>query len=155
MLFEDQPIGIETDLKSNFIDLERLFELGFTETGTDGYDFSISPNIHLNFNCDIGRLHYKRFKPTSITGNLLVKNQMAVFRNVHMNGLGGAMNFDGIVNAQHQNAIDVSSQFNVAGIHVDSVFYIFENFKQTFIEDRHLKGQAYADVMMELTLNEN
>jgi len=39
-------------------------------------------------------------------------------------------------------------------VYVDSVFYVFENFRQTFIEDKHLKGQAFADVSMEMTFNE-
>ena len=29
LLFENQPIGIETDLKSNFLDVDQLFALGF------------------------------------------------------------------------------------------------------------------------------
>jgi hypothetical protein len=32
---------------------------------------------------------------------------------------------------------------------------VFENFNQTFIQDKHLKGRATADVDLELTLNQN
>jgi hypothetical protein len=48
----------------------------------------------------------------------------------------------------------VISSFKLDGLHVDSIFYVFENFDQTFIEDRHLKGRAYANVDLEMTLNE-
>jgi hypothetical protein len=40
-------------------------------------------------------------------------------------------------------------------IFVDSVFYVFQNFDQDFVQDKHLKGQASADVTMEMTLNEH
>jgi hypothetical protein len=45
--------------------------------------------------------------------------------------------------------------FKVDNINVDSAFYVFENFKQDFIQDRHLKGKATADVNLEMTLNEH
>jgi hypothetical protein len=41
------------------------------------------------------------------------------------------------------------------GIYVDSIFYVFENFQQDFIQDKHLKGQAHADVNMEMVLKPN
>ena len=47
------------------------------------------------------------------------------------------------------------SAFKLNGIHIDSAFYIFEDFRQDFIKQEHLKGQAYADVDLEMVLNEN
>jgi AsmA-like C-terminal region len=155
LLFEDQPIGIEADLKSNFLDVDQLFEIGFGEAKSDSYKFSISPNVHLNFNCDLKSLKYKRFHPQTIKGNLLVKNQVAVSRNIAMKAMGGDLSLNGIVDAKNPKAIDVVSSFKLNGIYVDSVFYVFENFFQTFIQDKHLKGQAFADVNLEMTLTED
>jgi AsmA-like C-terminal region len=155
LLFDDQPIGIEADLKSTFLDADQLFKIGFGEDLTTGIKFHISPNIHLNFNCDIKRLSYKRFRPRHIKGNLLVKNQVAVSRNIEMKTMGGNLQFNGIVDAGKPTAIEISSSFKLDGIYTDSVFYVFENFGQSFIKDTHLKGQAYADVSMEMSLTEN
>jgi hypothetical protein len=58
------------------------------------------------------------------------------------------------VDAKNNKAIDVMITAKLSGIHVDSAFYVFKNFNQDFIEDKHLKGQANADVMFELSLNE-
>lgn len=154
LLFENQPIGIETDLKSNFLDLDQLFSIGFEEEESNEYQFRISPDLQLNFNCDVKAMKYKRFKPTNIKGDLLVKNQVAVSRNITMNTMGGALTLNGIVDAKNSKAIDVISTFKLDGQHVDSIFYVFENFDQTFIEDKHLKGRAYANVELEMTLNE-
>jgi hypothetical protein len=155
LLFENQPIGIEADLKSNFLDVDQLFEIGFGESKSDGYKFSISPNVYLNFNCDVKSLKYRRFHPQAIKGNLLVKNQVAVSRNIAMKVMGGDLSLNGIVDAKSPKAIDVVSSFKLNGIYVDSVFYVFENFFQTFIQDKHLKGQAFADVNLEMTLAED
>jgi hypothetical protein len=161
LLFENQPIGIETDLRSNFLDVDQLFALGFgktdggNKTGRQQYEFGISKNINLNFNCDVRGLRYKRFHATNLKGDLLVKNQIAVSRKINFHSMGGEMSFSGIVDAQNNKAIDVVSTFRVNGIHVDSVFYVFENFDQDFIQDKHLRGKTTADVSLEMVLNQN
>lgn len=162
LLFENQPIGIETDLKSDFLDVDQLFVIGFgkpepgvSKQNQTQYEFKISRNINLNFNCNVKALRYRRFHATQLKGDLLVKNEMAVSRNIMFNSMGGNMTFSGIVDAKNNKAIDVVSTFRLKGIHADSVFYVFENFDQNFIVDKHLKGQADADVSLELTLNQN
>jgi len=158
LLFENQPIGIETDLKSNYLDVDQLFAIGFGKSaaGKDqGYEFSISRNINLNFNCDVRELRYKRFHANNLKGDLLVKNEMAVSRNITFDAMGGDMKFSGIVDAKNKKAIDVVSTFKLNGIYIDSIFYVFENFSQDFIVDKHLKGQTSADVNLEMVLNPN
>jgi hypothetical protein len=153
LLFENQPIGIETDLHARHLDVSELFALGFAEQqSTEQYSFAISKNLYLNFNCDVKSLRYKKFNAHEVKGDLLVKNQVAVSRNLSFNALGGALSLTGIVDAQKSDSIDVISSFKLQQVHVDSIFYVFENFQQQFIEDRHLKGQATADVTLEATL---
>ena len=156
LLFDNQPIGVEADLKSSFLDLDELFSVGF---GTDDskpheYEFSISPNVHLNFNCDIKSLRYKNFAARKLMGDLLVKNEVAVSRNINLKTMGGDLSLSGIVDAKNHKAIDVLTTAKLNGIHLDSIFYVFKNFNQDFIEDKHLKGQTTADVTFELVLNE-
>lgn len=161
LLFENQPIGIETDLKSNFLDLDELLALGFgkKQTGQSAkdseYEFSISPNINLNFNCDVKSLRYKHFHAQNLNGDLLVKDRTAVSRRINMQTMGGTLTFSAIVDAHNPKAIDIVNTSKLNGIYIDSVFYVFENFNQNFIEDKHLKGQAYADVNLEMALNPN
>ncbi|MFZ5972300.1 MAG: AsmA-like C-terminal region-containing protein [Bacteroidota bacterium] len=154
LLFENQPIGIEAELRSGFVDLDQLFELGYGDRQSEDYEFSLSPNVHLNFNCDVQSLHYKKFKPRQLKGNLLIKNQMAVSRDISVKALGGELTLNGILDAKNPKAIDVVSSFKLNGIHVDSLFYLFDDFGQSFIQSKHLKGQAVADVSLEMTLNE-
>ena len=154
LLFDNQPIGIEADLKSDFIDLDQLFEIGFGKNNSSDYNFAISPNLRLNFNGAIKSMKYRRFKPKNIKGDLLIKNQMAVSRSIRFDAMGGAINLNGIVDAKNPHAIDIVSSFKLDAVNLDSIFYVFENFKQTFIEDRHLKGKSFADISLDMTMNE-
>jgi hypothetical protein len=159
LLFENQPVGIEADLRANYLNVDELFAYGFgkeTETGkTSEYEFSISRNLNLNFNCTVGKLQYKRFSGRALQGDLLVKNEVAVSRNIKVKTMGGDLTLSGLVNAQNRKAIDVSGTFKLNGLRVDSIFYVFENFQQSFIQDKHLKGNAFADVSLDFTLNQN
>lgn len=80
---------------------------------------------------------------------------MAVSRRLTLKTMGGNLLLSGIVDAKNNKAIDVVSTLRLNGINLDSVFYVFENFNQTFIQDKHLKGKATADVNLEMTLNQN
>jgi hypothetical protein len=159
LLFENQPVGIEADLRSRYLNVDELFEFAFgkdVERGKEKeYEFSISPNLQLNFNCDISRLTYKRFNGRSLKGDLLVGSKVAVSRNIQVKTMGGDLTLSGIVDAKNPKAIDVSGSFKLNGLRMDSIFYVFENFQQTFIQDKHLKGSAVADVSLDFTLNQN
>lgn len=156
MLFENQPIGIETDLKSDHVNLEELFNLGFGETNSDEeFSFSISPNVFLNFNCDIQSLHYKRFHARNVTGDLLVKNEVAVSRNLSFESMGGSLTLSGILDAKNPKATDVVSTIKLVNVNADSAFFVFENFRQDFIQDKHLRGKATAEINLEMTLNQH
>lgn len=158
ILFDNQPIGIETDLRSAHLDLEELLNLGFGDeepSENEEFTFSISPNVYLNFNCDIGHLSYKKFHAVNLKGDLLVKNEIAVSRKLAFESMGGALTLSGILDAKNRKAIDLVTTAHLDKVNVDSAFYVFENFQQTFIRDTHLKGKATADVNMEMTLNEH
>lgn len=157
LFFPDQPIGIEADLQSHFVDLDELFALGFSpDTGNakkGEYEFRISDDVNLKFNCKLGSLRYKKFKARDVSGDLLVQNSTAVSRNISLTSMGGTISVSGRVDARQAGRVNVSSVAKLAGIHIDSVFYVFENFNQSFIRDTHLKGQAYADVDLSMVLN--
>lgn len=154
LIFEDQPIGIEADLKSNFLDVDQLFAIGFGTNEEGPYKFNISHNLNLNFTYDVKRMQYKRFHPTAVKGDLLVKGQVAIARNIRFQAMGGSIDLSGIVDAKNPKAIDLISSAKLNGVHLDSIFYVFNNFQQDFIGYQHLKGQANADISFETTLDE-
>jgi hypothetical protein len=64
----------------------------------------------------------------------LVKNEVAVSRNIKLKTMGGDLELSGIVDAKNNKAIDVMTTAKLNGIFVDSAFYVFKNFNQDFIE---------------------
>jgi hypothetical protein len=151
-LFEGQPIGIEADLVSQRIELDEMFDMIFGSEQSEEYAFSIPRSLLLNFNCQVGYLNYRKFNARALQGDLLIKNQMAVSRNLRFRGMGGEVILSGIVDAKNPKATDLVNTTKLSGIHLDSLFFVFDNFRQDFIKHEHLKGQADADINLEATL---
>jgi hypothetical protein len=122
LLFENQPIGIEADLKSKFLNLDQLFAIGFgSSTSDQEYAFNISNNLQLNFNCDVASTQYKRFRGKLVRGNLLVKGKVAVGRDISLKTMGGKLKLSAIVDAKNSRAIDIVSTLQLTDINIDSV----------------------------------
>lgn len=152
LVFDDQPISIEADLNSDLVDLDELLTGNVAENpesqaeGEQYYSFKISPKLELTFNCNVKGLKFRRFVAQSIKGKLKVKDQNAQASNINMSAAGGIMNLDGRVDARKENFIEVNTEASFDKIHIDSIFYLFYNFNQDFLVDRHLKGQISAEV---------
>ena len=160
LLSKKQPLIIQANLQSPMIDLDELLsseiDKGRNESaGLVKYYFDITPRLNLDFNCDVDKLKFRRFRGKNIKGGLWVKNQKATARNLSFNAAGGTVTLNGTVDAKPKNDLLISTRTKFDHIEVDSVFYIFENFNQSFLEDRHLKGQFYSTVNTQLAFNKN
>ncbi|MDW8332306.1 MAG: AsmA-like C-terminal region-containing protein [Cyclobacteriaceae bacterium] len=155
LLFENQPLGIEADLQARYINLAQLFEYAFASSEAEdkkAFEFAISPLVNLKFIADIQALRFNRFYARKLKGDLTVTGQTALSRNISFSGLGGDVLLTGSLNAKNPKVIEASGGLLLDGVHLDSAFYVFNNFGQTFIQNHHLKGRAFAEIMMEMKL---
>ncbi|MCS6974448.1 MAG: AsmA-like C-terminal region-containing protein [Cyclobacteriaceae bacterium] len=155
LLFENQPLGIEADLQARYINLAQLFEYAFASSEAEdkkAFEFAISPLVNLKFMADIQALRFNRFYARKLKGDLTVTGQTALSRNISFSGLGGDVLLTGSLNAKNPKVIEASGGLLLDGVHLDSAFYVFNNFGQTFIQNHHLKGRAFAEIMMEMKL---
>jgi hypothetical protein len=110
------------------------------------YHLGISPKLNISFNCDVKKADLKRFHGKDISGRLRVKDQIALVEDVSMSTMGGQLYLEGSIVGKHP----VHREFQVYGlldnIYVDSVFYVFNNFRQQFLVDKNLRGQIDARV---------
>ncbi len=160
LLSKKQPMIIQANLTSSMIDLDELLSSEIATAPTQNnnpvkYYFDITPRLNLQFNCKVNRLKFRRFRGKNIVGDLWVKNQQAWTRNLSFNAAGGAVKLSGEVDARPKHDLIITTKANFDNINVDSTFYIFENFNQDFLEDRHLKGQFYSEVSSKLAFDKN
>lgn len=152
LIHQDQKIGVEASLKSELIDLDELLSLN-PSSGKAPYSFYISPFLQAHLDCDIQELKFRRFHPKEISGDFKIRNQVAFSDKLTLSAMGGKMDLLGMADASRDDLVRISANATFNHIAVDSVFFVFENFGQTFLEDRHLKGFLNADVGTSMILS--
>lgn len=153
LLLEDQSVGIDTKLKADFIDLDQLLDFGFGQMHSAEYKFDISPLLYLRFHYDAGILKYRRFRAMSLSGDLSVKGKIAQLKKNRFNSMGGSVELDGLVDARKKNIVSVVAGFKTKDVRLDSTFYVFEDFGQEFITQKHLKGKMTSDIRLTADLD--
>ena len=161
LIQKNSPIKVQADLKSKHIDFDELLKSNFASRDTlanqpqSRYAFSISPRISIDFNCLVNHLKFRKFRGSNIVGQVDINNQIAILKNVSFSSMGGRINISGSVNNKRDNLVETISEANLYNISIDSVFYVFNNFNQTWLIDRNLKGQLDADVNLYMNLDQN
>jgi hypothetical protein len=157
---KNNPLKLQADLRSRYIDFDELLKSNFAsrdtmESQNKKYEFAISPNISIDFNCEIDRLKFRRFRGADIKGRLDIENQIAVLKNISFSSMGGRINVSGSVNNRNPELVETITEANLYNISIDSVFHVFHNFNQTWLIDKNLKGQLDADVNLYMTFDKN
>ena len=152
----NQPIKVEAKLKSRELYMEELLSGAMAESGTaastGSYRFDISPQLDLRIACEVGYVEFKRFRGKKIAGRLEVKNQQAFLDDIRMDIAGGHLDLSTRIDASLPNDLRFSTQASMEGIHVDSLFYIFHDFNQDWLQSRHLRGRIDADLGLRYAL---
>ncbi len=159
-LFADKasPIRLQADLHAQYIDFDELLKSNFASRDTLGsqnkkYSFSISPRISLRFNCDVNSLKFRRFNGHRIKGQVQIDDQVAVLRNVSFSSMGGDIIISGSVNNKNEHLVETITEAHLYNINIDSIFYVFKNFNQTWLIDKNLKGQLDAGINLYMKFN--
>jgi len=163
VFYRDNPIKIIADLESSNLNLNELLTLDFSEQDeedqegeTDSkFHLAISPKLDIDFNCTVDRITFKRFNGKRAKGKLRIRDQIAIVDNLSLNTMGGDLNLEGSINAKSPVKREFLVDGRLSGLHIDSIFYVFGNFRQKFLMSHHLQGQIHADVNTYFVLDDN
>jgi hypothetical protein len=154
-MLDNQPIGIEADFSSSYINMDQLLSgQNFNDQLDQSYHFAISRLLYMKLNCNIDHLKFRRFNGSQINGDLTVQNQTATSNKISVTTMGGSIDVLGSINAE-TDSIFVSSTMDLSKIHIDSLFYVFENFDQDFLTNQHLKGIVDAHIVNRVSFDKS
>lgn len=154
LLLDKQRLLVEADFNSRYINFDQLLSesLNTPQSARKGneYKFILSPNIAFDLSASVDRIKFRRFKATSIKGEVTLRNQVITSPDISFNAVGGKFAVRGKLDARTREHIKVSTAAKLNNMSVDSLFYVFENFQQNFIMDRHLRGQLTANIISDI-----
>lgn len=144
-LFDEAiPLTIQAEVNSENIELED-FLFKTMSSGSSSSSVSISDKLDFNVNVNVKHLSFGKFTADNIEGNLLLKNQKAAVQNLSLNATDGKIMLNAIADASGDK-IKVSGDCELNKLNIQKLFTQLNNFGQTTLQDKNLKGFATANV---------
>jgi uncharacterized protein involved in outer membrane biogenesis len=145
ILKEGQDITVEATLKSDKIDLNEL--LSDKDDDSNGkYNLRFSEHVNVNLSTDIKQIVFRKFNAANITGVVKLKDKKLFLDALNLTTMGGRISTSGIVDGRDSSKLIVTCFSEVNRINITQMFAQCENFGQTTITDKNIRGVSTAKI---------
>ena len=143
---ENQSIMVEATLNSKNIDLNELLSNKSEESKSGKYKLRFSEFIDVNLNSEIQHLVFRKFDATNIHGVIKIKDKKMVVDPIVLSTMSGTITTSGLIDGTDSTKLLITCFSDVNRINITKMFESFENFGQTAVTDKNLKGTATAKI---------
>jgi hypothetical protein len=143
-----EKLTMDASLKSNLIDFTNLVE---TSTSSD-YHFELPERIVFNLNSSVKKFVFRKFEATDVTGVATLANKKFIVDPVSFHTADGDFSAQLSFEEATSDLYRMNCLATLKSINIQKLFTEFENFDQTFIQDKNLKGDANATVQFRTML---
>ncbi|MGM0612739.1 MAG: AsmA-like C-terminal region-containing protein [Bacteroidota bacterium] len=153
LFFENERLRIIADMNSRYISLDNLLKDSPEKEKDSEYKLNLPANIYCNFDMNVSRLEFRRFKAEHISGNVRLKDQVLYVDNLNMNSMSGKLRMRGSLDASSPDDIKVRGKGYLDKVKIDQAFYQLENFNQQSLTHKNIFGELTSDLNFSLLLN--
>jgi hypothetical protein len=136
-------LAINANVSSDFIDLDDFIFASGSSSGSSS--FSISDKLELNVDVAVKKLVLGKFTAESIKGSLLLKNQKVALKGLSLLAANGTINLNAFADGS-QKHLKVSGGFDLDKLNVQKLFEQTNNFGQSTLQDKNIKGFVTAHI---------
>ncbi|MBL7912447.1 MAG: hypothetical protein JNJ41_15410 [Bacteroidia bacterium] len=137
------PLIITGSLFANYIKLED-FMMKYSSSEDKSAPL-IPKNIQFKLNAAILKFSYAKFEAQSVTGEIEIKDQKAIVSDMKLNTMQGEAEIDAFAD-NSGSKLDVVMQSKLKNININAMFSQLNNFGQTTLQEKNIKGLATATV---------
>ncbi len=137
LLDATQPLTINGSLVSTNFNLDDF--LASTNSSQTTTATLIPADINFKLDADISNFKFNKFEAQKITGTIEIKNQKAIISDMRFNTMQGEASVDAFADNSN-NKLEVVLQANLKNINVNQLFASVNNFGQTTLQDKNIKG---------------
>lgn len=147
VLLEDEKLFVGAEIASDKINLDELLKDYSSSSSTDtAYTLRFPERVNSNLKLKIAALKFRRFEGQNIRGVVMLKNKKLIAKELIFDAMDGSVSAMGVIDGTRSDNILITCDADIRGINVTKLFYQFENFGQSTITDKHLKGKADVTV---------
>ena len=137
LLDPTQPLTITGSLVSDNLNLDDF--MVSTNSSQSATTTLIPANVHFKLDATIQKFNFKKFDAQKITGTVEIKNQKMIVSDMRFNTMQGEAELDAYADNSN-NKLEVVLQATLKNINVNHLFTCVNNFGQTTLEDKNIKG---------------
>jgi hypothetical protein len=137
-----QPLVIDAGLKSNKMVLEDVL-YGGSDPGNE--KINIPANLNFDLNASIANFSFSKFEAETVSGKIAIHNQKIVAENISLTTMDGKAQVNAFADASSEN-ISIKAASDLQNINITKLFYQFNNFGQTTLSEKNLKGFVTANI---------
>jgi len=143
ILKENEDVTIVATLNSTYLNLnEILANKDEDATSKSKYKLKFSEHIDANLNTEIQHLEFRKFDATNIRGVIKLQDKKMIVDPITLSTMNGTITTSGLVDGSDSTELLVTCFSEVNKINITKMFQQFENFGQTAITDKNIKGVA-------------
>ncbi|RYU77820.1 AsmA family protein [Hymenobacter persicinus] len=153
LLLPGQPLLVEADVESRVLDLDELLSVKRAPSATvgrqpagrpGGYALEVPPSLALDLDAHVRQVRFRRFRGRQLRGTVRLRQQVVSTPGLSVAAAGGQATLRGTLDARRPELLKATTSASCSQLALDSLFYVFEDFGQTFITARHLRGTLTA-----------
>jgi hypothetical protein len=143
----DQSAEFNAKLSSNTLNLDELL-VDKSSTDDTSYIMKFNPRLYSNLEVNIGNITFRRFQASRLQGSILLNRQVISGKELTFSAMHGMIYMDANINASRKDSILMNFDARISSIDVTELFWQLENFGQTTMTDKNVKGKINAEVQL-------
>ncbi len=153
ILKPDEILTVEADLRSNKLNLDYLLT-SENQNNSSTFDsdstvpFSLPKDVHLNLKSQIEELNYGKFIASQVKGVVTLYHQNLSAKNFSFNANSGKYTCSTTLLQDPDFSFSWNTNISANEVEIENFFYEMDNFGQTFITDKNIKGTAHINMNM-------
>lgn len=137
------PLAINANISSEKIQLEDF--IFASKNSGSSESIHIPDNFDFSININVNAFSFSKFTADHITGTVLLKNQKIALKDLTLHATDGTIKLNVFADASSEN-IKISGDCELQKLNIQKLFTQLNNFGQTTLEDKHLRGFVTANV---------
>jgi hypothetical protein len=153
-LIENENLIVDAKLRSKKINLNELLNVDASSSADTTYnlDFAKRASLYLTILAD--ELEFRKFKASGISGKVVFKDQVLKVEGARFSALEGGITLSAKFDGSDGKNWNLTCNSEISNINVSSLFYQLENFGQEVMQDKHISGNASAQIQLSASFND-
>lgn len=135
---------IRGDLKSNYFNVDDFIYSTGSAT-TEETEYNIPSNLSLQFDVAAEQFVFNKFHAEKMRGNFELKNSKIMISDMNFETMKGRAEADALIDASGKD-LQMNLQAQLNGINIQQLFEELNNFGQSTLTDKHVKGIMTAGI---------